>query len=338
MWAVKHRFPTAKMHLLSNVSFSNANYATAQGILPAKGLFDGWLSYPTQASKVRSILALAMLLFQIRREKFDTVVYLMTRNRQPSQIARDLKFFSLAGIKQVIGTKYLLKNHLPPEAVAPLPELIREYEFLLNSLAADGVEINADGHDPMELLLSEAEKSYAADWLRTNCGEAFGTRNLIAVAPGSKWDSKIWDETKFTETLLRLITNKDSFPIIFGGPEDRDKGGRILKALGKGANAAGQLGIREATAALAYCSLYLGNDTGTMHMAAVAGTPSVAIFAAIDYPGRWHPFGENNVILRRKVPCEGCHAPECKFNRECLDISADEVYSACVKVLENAGK
>ncbi|MGE3465976.1 MAG: glycosyltransferase family 9 protein, partial [Pyrinomonadaceae bacterium] len=104
---------------------------------------------------------------------------------------------------------------------------------------------------------------------------------------------------------------------------------------GVGANAAGRTTVRQSAALLEHCRLYLGNDTGTMHLAASVGTPCVAIFAAIDWPGRWLPFGNRNVCFRRRVECEGCHTADCFNARKCLDlISAAEVYEACSGILE----
>jgi ADP-heptose:LPS heptosyltransferase len=157
----------------------------------------------------------------------------------------------------------------------------------------------------------------------------------IAVAPGSKWDSKIWDEGRYAEVVSRLITKFDVSPVIFGGPEDRDKGARLISRWGRGANAAGELNVRRAAAGLADCALYLGNDTGTMHLAAAVGTPCVAIFSAVDWAGRFEPVGDQHILFRRTVECEGCHSPICLTDRRCLDlIDAEGVYNACVEVLQ----
>ncbi len=84
-----------------------------------------------------------------------------------------------------------------------------------------------------------------------------------------------------------------------------------------------------------HAALYLGNDTGTMHMAAAAGVRCVAVFAAIDFPGRWYPFGDENKIFRVAVECEGCHTPDCFNKHQCLEmISVDEVFEACAAILK----
>ena len=336
IWTIRKAFPDAHLTLLSSFSYENLNYPTAANVIPREGLFDDWLVFPTQTGKVEALYRFAKLFLQIRGRKIDTLFYLMTRNRQPDRIKRDLAFFRHAGVKQQFGAKHLLESVLPEEENAPLPTLDPEHEYLLRCVTEEGIEVPG-GFNQTELLLTAEEKSIAENWLGENCGSALSDRRLIGVAPGSKWDSKIWDESKYIETLSRLITKKDLFPVIFGGSEDRDKGQRIIDALGTGANAAGAFTVRESAAALAHCRIYVGNDTGTMHLAAAVGVPVVAIFAAIDYPGRWLPYGGGNIILRKTVPCEGCHSPLCKFNHECLETTVDEVYEACISLLDKNG-
>lgn len=85
--------------------------------------------------------------------------------------------------------------------------------------------------------------------------------------------------------------------------------------------------------------MYLGSDTGTMHMAAAMGTPCVAIFNAKDAPGQWHPCGNGHKILRTAPPCEGCGMDICpKPVTTCLDdITVDDVLRACECVLASRG-
>lgn len=333
-WTIRNTYPNAHITLLSNISLESSAYPTPRGVIPPTGLFDSFLSYPTQAGKLTALTGLIKLFFQIRAGKYDTVVYLMPRIRGPHQVSRDLKFFKLAGVKQHIGTKYLIQNHIPAEGIDPASVLEPEYQYLLKCLTEEGMPANFSLHTSTDMLLNDTEREKAERWLSDNIGDVTSKR-IVAVAPGSKWTSKQWDEEKFTETLSRLITNKNLFPIIFGGPEDFDKGERILKTLGAGVNSAGKLTIRESGAAMAHCEFYLGNDTGTMHLAAAMGVPCVAIFSSITYEGSWDPFGDRNQILRKRVPCAACHLSVCKFNKECLDTSVDEAYEACLRILDN---
>lgn len=335
-WAVRKSFPDAHIALLSNSDSQNPQFATARNILPARDLFDEWLSYPTNLGKLQTLQSFKDLFLKIKRGNFDALIYLMTRNRNAKQIKRDAAFFRLAGIKNIIGTKYLLENYLDPNAPRPLPEVEPEADYLVKCLTFENFPLSSEASDLRpEMLLTEREKRGAREFFDENCRIPFQNRNLIAIAPASKWESKIWAEEKYTAVIERLIAEKNIFPVIFGGTEDREKGERLLKKWKTGANAAGILNIREAAAALGFCRLYLGNDTGTMHLAASVGTRCVAIFAAIDWAGRWIPFGSGHKIFRRTVECEGCLSPICYNKNKCLElVSTEEVFRACLEILE----
>lgn len=333
-WAIRKAYPAAHLTLLTNASSQNPNYVMAQSVLPSKNLFDDWMIYPTDISKARSFFSFARLFVNLKKGKFDCLIYLQTRNRSEDQIKRDINFFRLAGIKKIIGTEHLLKNLIGENPQRPLPVLESEQDYLLKCLSAEFIPVNGDNFP--EMALTDDEKKFSEKWLNENCGDFFFQNRLVAVAPASKWESKVWAEERFEAVIERLISQKNIFPVIFGGVEDRKKGDRLIKKWKRGANAAGELNIREAAAALEKCRLYLGNDTGTMHLAASVGTSCVAVFAAIDYAGRWYPRGTSHKVFRQTVECEACYAPICFNNRKCLDsIEADEVYRAALEILEN---
>jgi len=112
-------------------------------------------------------------------------------------------------------------------------------------------------------------------------------------------------------------------------------GQKLITAWGRGHNAAGALGLRPAIAALKRCVFYLGNDTGTMHMAASVDIPCVAIFSSRDRPGLWYPQGTGHKVLRTNIDCEGCGLTECLDRKnECLTrITVQQVIEACESVM-----
>jgi ADP-heptose:LPS heptosyltransferase len=178
--------------------------------------------------------------------------------------------------------------------------------------------------------LSETELCAARDWLDSLPSRSYKQR-LIAVGPGANWPSKVWPEERYVELVRALVNDPGVFPIVFGGSELAALGDRLISAWRCGVNAAGQLGVRQSAAVLKYCKIYVGNDTGPMHLAAATGTPCVGIFAAVGWPGKSYPYGPNHRILRRSVPCEGCLLPECvKEQMKCLmQIDVQEVVEVC---------
>jgi ADP-heptose:LPS heptosyltransferase len=97
---------------------------------------------------------------------------------------------------------------------------------------------------------------------------------------------------------------------------------------------AGVHSVRESAALLSQCALFVGNDTGTLHLAASAGIKCVGIYSAQDWPGRWFPYGSGHEIIREAVPCEGCRLEVCSQNLECLTaITTQRVVAAVERIL-----
>ncbi|HLL99695.1 MAG TPA: glycosyltransferase family 9 protein [Pyrinomonadaceae bacterium] len=331
-WAIREAFPKAHIAYFTNGENENPDELVAKKVLP-EGIFDEWLVYPNDFAK-----ASAGLILNLRKKKFDSLFYLMTRNRGYYRVKRDVLFFRLAGIKKVFGARYLLENLLTMTPAKPVKTVESELEYLLKCLSFENLDLPPINNFQPDLKLTGSEVEKARGWLESNCPEAWREKRLIAVMAGTNWSSKIWAEENYIEIVSRLIKEKNVFPIVFGGKNDREQGRRFLEAWKTGANAAGELGIRGDAGLLRECNLYLGTDTGTMHLAGAVGTPCVAVFAAIDYVGRWTPFGAGHKIFRERVECEGCFAPVCFNHHKCLNlISRQSVYRACLEILENDG-
>jgi len=327
MWAIRKHFPAAHLALLSD-RHPGTGYVLAPSVLPEEGLFDEYISYDAniQGTAPRKLLA---ILPRLRQGCFDTLVYLAPRLRKQWQVWRDLLFFRLAGISRFIGHRGF--EPLPrPVPGHLLPHLDHEADHLLKRLARSGIPVPPPGHGCMDLRLTKRELAEAQEWLRAQVPKKL-QGPLVGFGPGSKWPSKIWPQNRYAELGQNLIEEFGAYPVIFGGPEDRELGKRLIAQWNRGANAAGELNVRQAAAALSFCRLYIGNDNGTMHLAAAVGTQCIAIFAAQDWPGRWHPYGEQHIVLRRRVSCEGCKLTKCVVHdMACLkQIHVAEVMAAC---------
>lgn len=331
-WAIRNAFPGSHITLLTNTA-NNNGYLSAGEVLPAKGLIDAVVAY-SPLSGFSSSTAAISLIARLRKGKYGQLFYMPSRVRSAGTIQRDRRFFGLAGIRDLIGFEQVLANRLSESCGHPSPVLERDAEYLLGIVRSAGIDVPPDAIRRTDLLLSQAELSAAAKFIEHEVTPRVGGRHLIGVAPGSKWPSKIWPTERYAETLRKLVANDGVFPLIVGGADDRGRGDLILEACGLGANAAGKLKVRETAALLKHCRMFLGNDSGPMHLAAAVGVPCVAIFAAIDWAGAWYPFGDDNVIFRKNVVCEGCRSPDCTNGLICLTgIGTQEVYEACRRML-----
>lgn len=117
---------------------------------------------------------------------------------------------------------------------------------------------------------------------------------ILAVAPVAAIPSKTWPAERWAE-LVRRALNEPRFAgwrvMAVGGPGDRAAAAPVLDAAGAaGVDAVGKLDILASAAALQRAALFVGNDSGTMHLAAAAGTPTLGLFGQTDWR-RYGPWG-----------------------------------------------
>jgi len=96
---------------------------------------------------------------------------------------------------------------------------------------------------------------------------------------------------------------------------------------------AGRLNLIEIRELIGRAALFVGPDSGPMHIAASTETPIVAYFGPTlpAHFAPWRPGGNRTVILEKKIPCRPCKQRECETNdfRCLLTITPDEVFAAC---------
>jgi lipopolysaccharide heptosyltransferase II len=124
--------------------------------------------------------------------------------------------------------------------------------------------------------------------------------------------------------------------IFFGAPAEAAMGDQ-LSALVPGVkhrNLVGKTSLSELIDHLRDCHLLLTNDTGTMHLAAALGTPTVSIFGSTE-PVLTGPLGEQHTVLRYHVPCSPCFKRECPFGHyECMmKVSPEQAAEAVLKTI-----
>ena len=328
MWRARTEFPAAEFVLMCD-QHPGKQYVLASDLLRGAGIFDAFMTYPVlTGSRVARAWETARLAMTLRRRRFDVLVYLAPSRRQPHQVARDRRFFKLCGIRRIIGIDgpfYDLDR--PPER--PMQTLPSEADLLMERLTRSGLDVGPKEGWRFDLALNANDEAVVDQWVQQNPQVA--PARWVGVGPGSKMPAKIWPKERYGEVLRQLFREYGLVPVIFGGGEDVDAGNWIVDYVGHGAVAAGQLGLRASAAGLGRCELYLGNDTGTMHLAASAGTPCVALFSARSYPGLWYPNGPSHTVLRRQVTCEGCELVTCDIEKtRCLtEIGVSEVVNAC---------
>lgn len=115
-----------------------------------------------------------------------------------------------------------------------------------------------------------------------------GQAPILALGPTANWSGKIWPWERF-EALARRLTAPDGLLpgariVVLGGPGETERAiaAPLLEALrnhpGGVTGLLGQLSLPEAAAVLRRAALFVGNDSGLMHLSAAAGTPTLGLF------------------------------------------------------------
>ncbi|HAL92554.1 MAG TPA: hypothetical protein DCM68_05965 [Verrucomicrobia bacterium] len=332
LWAVRQHFANARISLLVDAQ-RGRSLVSAREVLEGCGCVDEFLSYPVSGNCAGKA-SLALHMFRVVYEgRYDVLVYLVRCWQGQWRVLRDRLFFASTGIPARIGFEGLpvrppITSGVPPPRLPPVADL------LLARLRASGVPAPAAGEGRYDLALTVAERAEAQQWLEDR-GAPQG-RPLLGVGPGSKMPSKIWPVERFGEAVKQLIAETGVWPVVSGGGDDRELGDRLVATWGEGTVAAGGLGVRQSAALLSRCAAYLGNDTGTMHLAAAVGVPCVGVFSARDYPGLWEPYGAGHIVLRHDLSCSGCMAQQCPgHGNECTRrVGVEDVVAACSKILK----
>lgn len=332
--AIQAHFAPARITLLCDRHVGQ-RYVLASELLASSGLVDAFMHYPVDSSLVGRVLRPARmlrLLLDIRRRQFAAVVYLAPSNRPAVSVERDRRFFRSAGIARLLGFDGfpIFPVSRPENGFAELP---READLLLARLAIDGVPVPEPGEADARLPSVIAGDSEVDRWRADLAPD--GGRVWISMSPGSKRAVNRWPVDRYVEVLRSLIARWDVWPVIFGGPEDLIDARRIVAACGRGHIAAGALSLVASIHAMSACALHLGNDTGTMHMAASAGIRCVGVYSSHNFPGLWFPYGPGHLVLRTPIECECCQLFEC-VEREMaciLAIPPSRVIEACDAIL-----
>jgi lipopolysaccharide heptosyltransferase I len=208
----------------------------------------------------------------------------------------------------------------------------RMHKVERNMLFASHLGIGATGST--ELTASSEGDLYVDEYLRRDRIAL----PLIAVNPFSSKGSefKRWGLPNYGELIRRVGEQTGATTVILWGPGEELEARTLLEMSGDRAALACPTTVSQLLSLLKRAELYVGGDTGVMHLAALAGTPVVAIFGPTDHLING-PYGERNTVITSKHPCSPCRDKKCK-SRECVrSISVDDVYQAAMKAWERRG-
>lgn len=137
--------------------------------------------------------------------------------------------------------------------------------------------------------------------------------DFVCLAPGASWPSKRWPVQYWAEVIDWLVA-QDQRVVLVGSAQEaalgRDLAGsvsfpeRLIPLFGS-------FTLRELISLCKLSRLFLAGDTGPLHIAAAAGTPVIALFAASD-PVRTAPWPRGTAEIVTAPDCRHCRLPRCR--------------------------
>jgi ADP-heptose:LPS heptosyltransferase len=322
---IARAYPDAERCLLTNVPV-HSKAPTAFAVLDGSGLVHSFLRYPIATRSLGDLVALQR---QIRAYRAQVLVYLTPR-RQAAEVMRDAAFFSLCGIPKIVGlplARDARTNRLDSVTGWYEPEAAR-LARLLRGLGKIDLEDAAN----WGLGLTLDEHKRAAEALESVQG-----RPLLACSVGTKVQAKDWGAENWRSVLDMLAAELPQYGLVLigAGEESGVSESTATAWTGRFVNLCGKLVPRESAAVLARAKLFLGHDSGPMHLAAAVGTPCVAVFSARNKPRTWFPWGSQHEVIYHRTDCWGCDLEICiEQKKKCLtSIQPAEVLGVVHRVL-----
>ncbi len=107
-------------------------------------------------------------------------------------------------------------------------------------------------------------------------------RPIVALGPTANWTGKVWPPERFAALFHALAAGPltGARAAIFAGPgaQEAALAAPLLALLPDAIDLVGRLELPQAAACLTRCALFVGNDSGLMHLSAAAGTPTLGLF------------------------------------------------------------
>jgi lipopolysaccharide heptosyltransferase II len=311
--ALKDKYPDAELHVLA---------APAAGaLISADPHVDKVISWGgSLARRLRTIT-------ELRRGRYDAAIDpLNGYELKPALLA----FFSGGGIR--LGYAAYGREVFFNVTSAPPPGRVhfsQEAPYLLRLLGIPEILIKPE-------LFASAEAAAAAEKILKEAGflkEDF----IVAIHPGGVYSSKRWNLDRFAEVAAGLVRRYSAKLLLIASGDEQQLVDQLSAGLpGKGISLkAVDLRPDILCALMRGSRLFIGNNSGPLHMAAALGIPGVSTMGPAD-PVKWPPLGENQVVLRSNLPCSPCNRGNCK-NHECMkDITVEMMMKSVETLL--AGK
>jgi lipopolysaccharide heptosyltransferase II len=326
--AIREHFRDARIAMLAKRWVLDA--------LAGQPYYDDLIEYDDDGAH-RGLTGRLRLAGRLRAGRFDLAILF--------QKAFDAAFLAAAGGARrrvgyaTDGRRWLLTHPLPP----PPPDTHHAEAFLAIARA-----VGCPVRDPRPVFHVDPRARVAAESILAGAGLGAGAP-LVALHPGASKPPRAWHAGRFAELGSRLARRTGARILVLGGPGEVSLLRGIAAAMPEGTAliADPRLPLQVAAGLLLGCRLFVGNDSGPMHLAAALGVPTLGLFGPGD-PARTLPRDATGGAraLGRSYPCSPCRQ---EFFHECPpapsgkpfcleEIGVDEVERAALDLMTRGSR
>ena len=191
-----------------------------------------------------------------------------------------------------------------------------------------GISVPTDAEDmEFPIATTSAHEAEARNAARETGG------SYAILNPGGGWPTKLWDAARFGRLADEIWSHHGLHSLITYGPGEEQLAETVVEASNSGKARAVSLSLKGYYELAKRAQIYVGGDTGPMHLAVAAGTPIVGLFGPTEWWRNGSPRAADICVERVDIDCrEDCHRRSCN-KWICMDIEVSRVLEAVGKRL-----
>ncbi len=238
---------------------------------------------------MKRIPAFIRLILSLRRQRYDVAISVHV------SFTSSL-IMCMSGIKMRVGYPRQKLANVKPEFIKGLPVVKRSLQ-LMKAFSDKSFEHQTLLYPGPEEI-AKVERFIAEYHLESV--------KLVAIAPGSVWETKKWPADYYSR-LIELITENGYKCVMIGGKEDRSLCDTIIAGSGTDSvNAAGCFSLLESAVLIQKCRLIICNDSSPLHLANAMKTPVLAFFGPTVRRFGFFPYQSFDRVLEIDLGCRPC--------------------------------
>ncbi|WP_447968233.1 putative lipopolysaccharide heptosyltransferase III [Nitrospira sp. M1] len=261
----------------------------------------------------------------VRRRRFDCVIDLTDGDRSAL-----LTWVSGSSVRIGFNHEHRWRGRLYSHCLSSGPEGRHMVEYHTEALTL----IDAHADVPKPTVYVGTEHNQRAQTILGELG-LIG-QPWVMVHPTARFWFKAWPLERFARLSDRLV-EKSLRVVLVGDAHDHAITLAIQERVQTSTDSlVGKTTLLELAALMQHATLFIGNDTGLMHMASAVGCPVLGLFGPTN-PQTWGPRGNNSQVIYKELDCRACFHPGCFRGADnCMkQISVDEVYEAALGLLQD---